>query len=55
MKPILFLNGEDYWDIIPLLKGRKNIIYKWVYRDKYATYRVVRDIRPNKFPNDFLN
>jgi hypothetical protein len=30
---------ENYtWDLVPLLKGRKLVICKWVYRTKYASY-----------------
>ena len=25
------------WDLVPLLKGRKLVRYKWVYWTKYAT------------------
>jgi hypothetical protein len=27
---------NDTWDLVPLLKGRKLVICKWVYRTKYA-------------------
>ena len=31
------LMANDTWDLIPLLKGRKLIRCKWVYRTKYAS------------------
>jgi hypothetical protein len=32
------LMENDTWDLVPLLKGRKLVICKWVYRTKYASY-----------------
>jgi hypothetical protein len=29
---------NDTWDLLPLLKGRKLVRCKWVYRNKYALY-----------------
>jgi hypothetical protein len=31
------LMENDTWDLIPLPKGRKLVICKWVYRTKYAS------------------
>ena len=31
------LMANDTWDLVPLPKGRKLIICKWVYRTKYAS------------------
>jgi hypothetical protein len=31
------LMENDTWDLLPLLKGRKLVICKWVYRTKYAS------------------
>jgi hypothetical protein len=31
------LMENDTWDILPLLKGRKLVICKWVYRNNYAS------------------
>jgi hypothetical protein len=31
------LMENDTWDLVPLLKGRKLVIFKWVYRTKYAS------------------
>ena len=31
------LMANDTWDLVPLLKGRKLVISKWVYRTKYAS------------------
>jgi hypothetical protein len=31
------LMENDTWDLVPLLKGRKLVICKWVYRTKYAS------------------
>ena len=31
------LMANDTWDIVPLLKGRKLVICKCVYRTKYAS------------------
>jgi hypothetical protein len=28
---------NDTWDLAPILKGRKLVICKWVYRTKYAS------------------
>jgi hypothetical protein len=28
---------NDTWDLVPLPKGRKLVICKWVYRTKYAS------------------
>jgi hypothetical protein len=33
----LSLMENDTWDLIPLLKGRKLVRRKWVYRTKYAS------------------
>jgi hypothetical protein len=30
------LMENNTWDLVPLLKGRKLVICKWVYRNKYA-------------------
>jgi hypothetical protein len=30
------LMENDTWDLVPLLKGRKLVRCKWVYRTKYA-------------------
>jgi hypothetical protein len=32
------LMENDTWDLVPLLKGRKLVRSKWVYRTKYALY-----------------
>jgi hypothetical protein len=32
------LMANDTWDLVPLPKGRKIVIYKWVYRTKYASF-----------------
>jgi hypothetical protein len=32
------LTKNDTWGIVPILKGRKIVICKWVYRTKYASY-----------------
>jgi hypothetical protein len=32
-----FLIANDTWDLVPLLKGRKLVKCKWVYRTKYAS------------------
>jgi hypothetical protein len=32
------LMTNDTWDLVPLSKGRKLIICKWVYITKYASY-----------------
>jgi hypothetical protein len=32
------LMENDTWDLVPLPKGRKLVICKWVYRTKYALY-----------------
>jgi hypothetical protein len=29
---------KNTWDLVPLPKGRKLVICKWVYRTKYASY-----------------
>jgi hypothetical protein len=29
---------NDNWDLVPIMKGRKIFICKWVYRTKYASY-----------------
>jgi hypothetical protein len=34
----LSLMANDIWDIVPILKGIKLFICKWVYRTKYASY-----------------
>jgi hypothetical protein len=31
------LMENDTWDLVPLPKGRKLVICKWVYRTKYAS------------------
>jgi hypothetical protein len=31
------LMENDTWDLVPLMKGRKLIICKWVYKTKYAS------------------
>jgi hypothetical protein len=31
------LMEKNTWDIVPLLKGRNLLIFKWVYRNKYAS------------------
>jgi hypothetical protein len=36
---------NDTWDVVPLLKGRKIFIRKWVYRTKYA---LVGSVERNK-------
>jgi len=28
---------SDTWDFVPLSKGRKNVRYKWAYRNNYAS------------------
>jgi hypothetical protein len=33
----LSLMEKDTWDLVPLPKGRKLVICKWVYRTKYAS------------------
>jgi hypothetical protein len=38
----LSLMVNDTWDIVPLLKGRKIVRCKWVYRNKYASYGSVK-------------
>jgi hypothetical protein len=32
-----YLTSNDTWDLVPLPKGRKLVIYKRVYRTKYAS------------------
>jgi hypothetical protein len=32
-----YLMENDTWDLVPLLKGRKLVRCKWVYRNKYAS------------------
>jgi hypothetical protein len=32
-----YLMEKDTWDILPLPKGRKLVICKWVYMTKYAS------------------
>ena len=32
------LMANNTWDRVPLPKGRKLVKYKWVYRNKYASY-----------------
>jgi hypothetical protein len=32
------LTNNNTWDLVPLLKGRKLVRCKWVYRNKYASY-----------------
>ena len=31
-----YLLANDTWDLVPLLKGRKLVRCKWVYRTKYV-------------------
>ena len=31
------LMANDTWDLVPLLKGRKLVRCKWVYKTKYAS------------------
>ena len=38
-----FLMVNDTWDLVPLPKGRKLVI--WVYRTKYASYGSVEIIK----------
>jgi hypothetical protein len=33
----LSLMKNDTWDLVPIPKGTKNFICKWVYRNKYAS------------------
>jgi hypothetical protein len=33
-----FLIGNNTWDLVPLLKGRKLVICKWMYKTKYESY-----------------
>jgi hypothetical protein len=40
------LMENDSWDLIPLLKGRKLVICKWVYNPKYASYGIVERQKP---------
>jgi hypothetical protein len=40
-KEYLSLMVNATWDLVPLLKGRKLVICKWVYKTKYASYRSV--------------
>jgi hypothetical protein len=30
------LKENDTWDLLPILKGRKLVRCKWVYRNKYS-------------------
>jgi hypothetical protein len=32
-----FLMSNDTWDLVPLPKGRKLVICKWMYRTKYES------------------
>ena len=32
------LMENNTWDLVPLTKGIKLVIHKWVYRTKYASY-----------------
>jgi hypothetical protein len=33
-----YLMENDTWDLVPLPKGRKLVICKWFYRNKYESY-----------------
>ena len=39
------LMANDTWDLVPLPKGRKLVICKWVYRTKYASDRSVERLK----------
>ena len=40
-----YLMANDTWDIVPIPKGRKLVICKWVYRNKYASYGSVEILK----------
>ena len=39
------LMANDTWDLVPLPKGRKLVICKWVYITKYASYGSVERLK----------
>ena len=43
------LMANNTWDIVPLPKGRKIFICKWVYRTKYASDVSVKRLKERFF------
>ena len=39
------LMAINAWDLVPLPKGRKLVIFKWVYKTKYASYGSVERLK----------
>ena len=47
------LMENDTWDLVPLPKGRKLIICKWIYRNKYASDGSVERYKARLFAKGF--
>ena len=45
------LIANDTWDLVPLPKGRKIFICKWVYITKYASDGSVETLKEMFFPS----